>query len=60
MNKRLVFQLISLIRSKPNGAEQFNYTLMAIIYYIPLSIERKNQKTDNDDELLGDDIYPLF
>lgn len=60
MNKRLASQLISLIKSKPNRAEQLYYALMAIVYYLPLSIERKNQKTDNDDELLGDDIYPLF
>ena len=60
MNKGLVSQLISLIKSKPKGAEQFHYALMSVVYFLPLFIERKNQKKNNDDELLGDDIYPLF
>tara|TARA_B100000963_G_scaffold348090_1_gene355181 strand:+ start:298 stop:480 length:183 start_codon:yes stop_codon:yes gene_type:complete len=60
VNKNLVLQLIDFVKSKPNKLQRFLYSLKALYYYFPLALENKRQKTNESDELLGDDIYPLF
>ena len=60
MNKNLVLQLIDFIKNKPNKLQRFLYSLKALYYFLPLALESKRQKTNKSDELLGDDIYPLF
>tara|TARA_B100000900_G_scaffold415766_1_gene447084 strand:- start:32 stop:214 length:183 start_codon:yes stop_codon:yes gene_type:complete len=60
VNKKLVLQLIDFVKNKPNYVQRFLYSLKALYYYFPLVLESKRQKTNDSDELLGDDIYPLF
>ena len=60
MNKNLILQLVDFVKNKPNKSQRFIYFLKALCYYFPLALESKRQKTNDSDELLGDDIYPLF
>ncbi len=60
MNKKLVLQLIDFVKNKPNNLQRFLYSLKALYYYFPLALESKRQEANDSDELLGDDIYPLF
>lgn len=60
MKKGILFQLIRLVKSKPSSNERIYYIYLGVIYFIPLLIEQAKHKVESDDELLGDDIYPLF
>jgi hypothetical protein len=60
VSKNLALQLINFVKNKPNKSQRFLYSLKAFYYYFPLALENKKQKTNDSDELLGDDIYPLF
>lgn len=60
MKKGILFQLISLVKSKPSLKDRIYYIYLGVIYFIPLLIEQTKHKGESDDELLGDDIYPLF
>lgn len=60
MKKGTLSQLISLVKSKHSSKERIYYIYLGVIYFIPLLIEQTKHKVESDDELLGDDIYPLF
>lgn len=60
MSKEIIFQLTSLVKSKPSLKERIYYICLGVIYFIPLFIEQTKHRGESDDELLGDDIYPLF
>ena len=60
MKRGIIFQIINLIRNKHSNWEKIYYVLISLIFIFPLIIEQKRGKKENDDELQGDDIYPLF
>lgn len=60
MNKKIIFQLIKFVKSKNYFGDRLKYTFLSAIYFIPLLIENRKDTVENDDELLGDDVYPLF
>jgi len=61
MKKNLFKNAIMMAFDKTTLIKKFTYISRAIIFYIPLLIEKKSfSNKETDDELLGDDIYPLF
>ena len=61
MKKNILKDLIYLKKKKKTIKDKIIYILKAFKYYIPIFIEEKSFGVENeDDELLGDDIYPLF
>jgi len=61
MGKIKLKGIIDLAVSKKSSKEKLAYLLKGFLYFIPIIISNLNEaKGENDDELQGDDIYPLF
>ena len=61
MKRNLLKNAILMAFEKPTLIKKFIYISKAKTFYFPLLIEKKSFfNKETDDELLGDDIYPLF
>jgi hypothetical protein len=61
MKNNIIRELVNLALNKNAIKDKLLYLFKALIYIIPLVLEQRSSRgKDEDDELLGDDIYPLF
>lgn len=61
MKNSIIRELVNLALNKKVAKDKLLYLFKALIYIIPLVLEQRSLRgKDEDDELLGDDIYPLF
>ncbi len=59
--KKVTKEIIKFSMSKKNYRSKMLYLIKGLLYFLPLILEEnKKDKANTDDELLGDDIYPLF
>ena len=59
--KKVTKEIIKFSMSKKNYQSKILYLIKGFLYLLPLILEEnKKGKSNSDDELLGDDIYPLF
>tara|TARA_B100001248_G_scaffold249810_1_gene223295 strand:- start:507 stop:707 length:201 start_codon:yes stop_codon:yes gene_type:complete len=59
--KKVTNEIVKFSMSKTNYRSKILYLIKGFFYLLPLILEEnKKGKANTDDELLGDDIYPLF
>ena len=59
--KKVTKEIVKFSMSKKNYRSKMLYLIKGFFYLLPLVLEEnKKGKANADDELLGDDIYPLF
>tara|TARA_Y100001980_G_C14551352_1_gene334594 strand:- start:1258 stop:1458 length:201 start_codon:yes stop_codon:yes gene_type:complete len=59
--KKVTKEIVKFSMSKKNYRSKMLYLIKGFFYLLPLILEEnKKGKANTDDELLGDDIYPLF
>ena len=59
--KKVIKEIIKFSMSKKNYRSKMLYLIKGLFYLLPLILEEnKKRKANTHDELLGDDIYPLF
>ena len=59
--KKVTKEIVEFSISKKNYRSKMLYLIKGFFYLLPLILEEnKKGKANADDELLGDDIYPLF
>tara|TARA_B100001121_G_scaffold125751_2_gene110202 strand:- start:14315 stop:14515 length:201 start_codon:yes stop_codon:yes gene_type:complete len=59
--KKVTKEIVKFSISKKNYRSKMLYLIKGFFYLLPLILEEnKKGKANADDELLGDDIYPLF
>ena len=59
--KKVTEEILKFSMSKKNYSSKMLYLIKGLFYLLPLILEQnKKGKANTYDELLGDDIYPLF
>ena len=59
--KKVTKEIVKFSMSKKNYRSKMLYLIKGFFYLLQLILEEnKKGKANTDDELLGDDIYPLF